>query len=377
MRQAPSRLPTSVTGKGVLMRRIARAGCCRNLSRLSLGLSLVLVLLAPEAAQAVVTIHLENLTLAPESYHNGSGESGSFESGGAVFENYHNSEWGSWVGWSYSNRTDAVTPGWNNQYSAWPGEGAGGSSNYGVAYLDVYPYDPVGSALRPPNDARIWLPDGLAPVSVQVANTTYAALSMLHGDQFAKKFGGAAGTDPDFFRLIIRALDQDDQPTSAVEFYLADFLSGNPAQGFVRSGWNEVDLRPLRGSAVRSLSFALESSDMGAWGMNTPAYFALDNLRLAGSDPSRRGDANLDGRVDRRDVIQLLANWGRADAATWTHGDFDHTLTVDLRDLYAVQSNLGATALPTAAAVPEPSAIWLAVLGTSLLALRRGRPKPR
>jgi hypothetical protein len=41
------------------------------------------------------------------------------------------------------------------------------------------------------------------PVTVTGAyftNTTYAALSMLSGDSFAKKFGGASGDDPDWFK---------------------------------------------------------------------------------------------------------------------------------------------------------------------------------
>jgi hypothetical protein len=31
---------------------------------------------------------------------------------------------------------------------------------------------------------------------------------------------------------------------------------------------------------VFSLSFELESTDVGEWGMNTPAYFAMDNLEV-------------------------------------------------------------------------------------------------
>ena len=40
-----------------------------------------------------------------------------------------------WSGWTHSNRVDTTTPGFDNQYSAFAGGGAQGSSNYAIAYL--------------------------------------------------------------------------------------------------------------------------------------------------------------------------------------------------------------------------------------------------
>ena len=37
-------------------------------------------------------------------------------------------------------------------------------------------------------------------------NTTYTALSMLNGDGFAKQFGGASGTDADWYNITIEGL---------------------------------------------------------------------------------------------------------------------------------------------------------------------------
>ena len=50
------------------------------------------------------------------------------------------------------------------------------------------------------------------------------------------------------------------------------------AQDFILSQWTTMDLSPL-GSPTR-LAFSLSSSDNGPFGMNTPAYFALDNLAV-------------------------------------------------------------------------------------------------
>ena len=57
---------------------------------------------------------------------------------------------------------------------------------------------------------------------VLVTNSTYAAISMRDGDQFAKKFGGESGDDPDFFRLVAHGY-KDGSLTDSVEFFLADY----------------------------------------------------------------------------------------------------------------------------------------------------------
>jgi hypothetical protein len=218
--------------------------------------------------QAVLaqTIDFEDLTLAPQSFYNGSDGAGGFVSQGAFFNNNYDAQFGSWSGWSYSNQTDVTTPGFVNQYSAYnlPDGGGDSSPNYGVAYNGQF------------GDAYIRLPDGTAPVSVRVTNTTYAALSMRDGDMFAKKFGGPDGTDPDFFILTIYGLDDTGAVSSSVAFFLANYTFQDPALNYIVSLWTTIDLTPL--GNVRGLAFGLISSDIGPFGMNTPAYFAIDNL---------------------------------------------------------------------------------------------------
>ena len=79
------------------------------------------------------------------------------------------------------------------------------------------------------------------------------------------------------------------------------------------------------------------------------------------------GDANLDGTVDINDLTIVLTNFGRSGMA-WNEGDFNGNGNVDVNDLTIVLSNYGDTAgSPSAAAVPEPSA--LALLAASAAAL--------
>ena len=221
---------------------------------------------APAAAVRVVDLEDVGASLPPESFYHGADGAGGFESRGVFFENHFDATFGSWEGFSYSNVTDNLTPGFGNQWSAFPGSGAEGSPTYAVGFTLTF--------VLP--EARILLPEP-APVSrVSVANTTFAALSMRDGDAFAKKFGGPDGSDPDWFRLTITGRDAAGSPTGQVEVYLADFRSDDPALDFILDGWLTVDLSPL--GTVSALGFTLDSSDVGPFGMNTPAFFALDDL---------------------------------------------------------------------------------------------------
>jgi hypothetical protein len=237
------------------------------------------IMLAVPSAHAQV-VDLEDLSLpGSNTFVNGSANiippatvsTTPFVSRGATFNNRFDTAFGgNWAGWSYSNVVNTTTAGFGNQYAAYNLAGGGGdaSAQYAVAFEDFF--TPVTPAIR--------LPAGTRPASVRITNSTYAALSMRDGDSFAKKFGGTTGNDPDFFRLTIRGFDALDILTGTVEFFLADYRFANNSLDFIVSQWTTVNLAPL-GSAVR-ITFDLDSTDNGQFGMNTPAYFALDNLAV-------------------------------------------------------------------------------------------------
>lgn len=167
------------------------------------------------------------------------------------------------TGWSYSNHTDTSTPGFGNQYSAYAGSGEGGSANYAVGFIGPLETRFAASAIVS---------------GAYFTNTTYAALSMRDGDGFAKKFGGASGNDADFLKLTITGYNGV-SATGSVDFYLADYRFADNAQDYLVQQWTFVSLASL--GAVTRLGFELASSDNGPFGMNTPAYFALDTLTTA------------------------------------------------------------------------------------------------
>jgi hypothetical protein len=236
---------------------------------------LALVLCLPSAANAGYISTFEDVGLPANSFNNNAGSSGFFVSGGNTFNNSFSPAsffGGTWHGWAMSSMTDTTTPGFTNQFSAITGSGANGSRTYGVAFT----FDETGGSVNPfhPASSIVNLAAGTKPVSIQVTNTTYAYLSMLNGDQSAHKFGPG-----DFFRLSITgysSLGGVGGNVGEVDYYLANFQGSNH---YIVNTWQAVDLTSLAGA--KSLRFGLESSDNDpVFGMNTPAYFAADNLTV-------------------------------------------------------------------------------------------------
>lgn len=99
---------------------------------------------------------------------------------------------------------------------------------------------------------------------------------MRDGDSFAKQFGGATGNDEDSLVLTIKKYLNGSLSTEKVDFYLADFRFSDNTQDYIVDEWTYVDLSSL--GQADSLSFTLSSSDNGQFGMNTPAYFCIDEV---------------------------------------------------------------------------------------------------
>lgn len=110
-----------------------------------------------------------------------------------------------------------------------------------------------------------------------ITNSNYTYNSMKKGDMFAKKFGGAGGTDPDSLLVVIRAYESGVLKDSQFVF-LGDFQSADSTKDYLLDSWTFVKFRNIGG--LDSFTFSMISSDMGAWGMNTPAFFCLDRVKF-------------------------------------------------------------------------------------------------
>jgi len=172
---------------------------------------------------------------------------------------------------NYSNQRNDSTAGYTNSFSAITAGGIAapdsGGTNYAVAYVTSFGRASTISF----NDTLSHFVNGF-----YVTNATYAYLSMRDGDAYAKKFGGTTSNDADWFKLQIWGVKADGSKTDTIDFYLADFRFADNTKDYIVNDWRWVDLSSL--DSVKSIHFALASSDNGQWGMNTPSYFCLDNF---------------------------------------------------------------------------------------------------
>jgi len=166
---------------------------------------------------------------------------------------------GFYSGFAVSNTTDTTTPGLPNQYSAFAGSGAGGSSNYLVS-------SGAGSTLTA----------SLLIDSIDLVNTTWAALAARDGiDGSTPSIVSGPLPDSDgFFNLIISGNNPSaNQQQQTIR--LADYQNG---ANFLLDQWQTFDVSMLEAT---QLTFSFQGSDVGQFGLNTPAYFAIDNVVIS------------------------------------------------------------------------------------------------
>jgi Domain of unknown function (DUF4465) len=242
-----------------MRRRLADGPALGSRARLAAAALILSAALSPAPARAL-TATFDDLGLGVNTFENGANLAGGYTSGGIFFENHYTPSFDAFSGFAASTATDATTPGFRNQFSNITGSGALGSSGFGIAYFE----------------GRIVLPEPQIVSGAYFTNTTYAALSMRDGDFFSKKFGGATGSDPDYFRLLVEGIDAAGASTGVVPLLLADFRFADDALDYILDEWVFLDLAGL--GSVRELRFGFESSDVGAFGINTPTYLAIDEL---------------------------------------------------------------------------------------------------
>ena len=221
-----------------------------------------------------VTATFENLYLDNESFWAGPDTKGtvmegaygdemvgSFVSGSYQFSNSYNTSYGSWSGFAYSNRTatdfNTITP---DQYNSVVGHGYDNSENFAVAFnggeIKVLNAPLTGDSIR----------------GCYITNSAWTANTILNAKEsdYAHKF--AKG---DWMKITFTG-HRADGTEATVDYYLADYRAAKEADYYCLDTWQWVDLRSL--GKVTSITYSLSGSDSGQYGLNTPAYFCLDNF---------------------------------------------------------------------------------------------------
>lgn len=200
---------------------------------------------------------------------------GSFVSGSYSFENRCMAEYDTWGGFGYSRRTATdFSVLMSDQFNSSVGSGYQGSENYAVGYdngtIQVLNSPVEGDSIR----------------GCYVTNNAYALTAIREGYSMARKFGKG-----DYLKVTFTG-HKADGSESAVDYYLADYRQANEADHYALDTWQWVDLRPL--GKVVSVTYCISGSDMGAHGLNTPAYFCLDNFN--GEREVSVADVQTDGK---------------------------------------------------------------------------------
>jgi len=239
----------------------------KKVNFLLIALVAVFLLSSCEEQGAEVINDFEGVSLGTTGFWNGSDKSGTLSNGnyeskvksgtlelGNVFTS---NDWGgSWKGFAISAKKDTATAGWANQYSVITGSGALQSNQFVLVF----------------DTAVMYLPKTMGsqkPVSMMITNSTYAYKDMLLGSDFSKKFA-----KDDWFKVIVKGFTGTTL-TGTVEFYLADFRNNKSV--LVKS-WTEVSLKAL--GQPEMITFGFQSSDVGQWGINTPKYACIDNVKV-------------------------------------------------------------------------------------------------
>lgn len=194
-------------------------------------------------------VDFENVKLNADSISEGS----VFVSNNCTFSLIDNAFWNGGI--VCSSQNDTLTAGYDNQYSTIAGSGAYKSGHFGVVYSP-------GAFTCPAN-----INGSFSIKSIMVTNSTFSYLDMKNGSLFGKKF-----TNGDWFKVIIKGFKAK-AATGNVDVFLADFRNG---KNVLLNTWQKVDVSAL--GQVDSVAFNFESSDIGSFGMNTPAYVCIDNI---------------------------------------------------------------------------------------------------
>ncbi len=244
-------------------------------------LSLAFSILETKAQTTVADF--ENLTLGTDTfYENHAGNS--WQTPNATFRYTWDTAFGGYWndGFAYTNKNNITNGTYTNMYAAITGKGYNNSNKYVTAWAG-YGAEKMIIKLAPAEK----IVNGFF-----VTNSTYSYKTMLNGGGPARAFGDtlhthsgmAPGNYPDWFKLTVRGYKSGNKTADTVEFYLADYRFTDNTKDYIINTWKWVDCSSL--GAVDSVFFTLYSSDVGAFGINNPTYFCMDNFTTSSAIPT-------------------------------------------------------------------------------------------
>jgi hypothetical protein len=238
-------------------------------------------ILGANAQSSTQVSNFEDWLLPTNSYINGSASpmvDTGFTDGSCYFPTFFDSSFGGlWDrGYALTNMVDTLNPDYTNLYGCAAGKGYNGSNNYisvqPFSYLLTYSKLKVLTFPASSNNKGRF--DGM-----YITNSFYAYSSMKNGDFLETKFGDSTGNRPDYFKLIARGYLNGNLKNDSATFYLADYRFADNSQDYIVKNWTWFNCENL--GIVDSVYFEMRSSRNGQFGMNTPAFFAIDDVIIS------------------------------------------------------------------------------------------------
>ena len=149
----------------------------------------------------------------------------------------------------------------------------GGVNGIGTPYLIGY-YSEGNDYItgEPYMYTKMTFKDEYYPKKVQVCQNTITMQALIQEMDPSRPF-----TKQDTLTFSVTGYDIDENETNTVSYYLA-------VDSIFNTTWATIDLSSI--GKCMGLKFRMTSTDTGAYGMNTPAYFALDALTVSTESPT-------------------------------------------------------------------------------------------
>lgn len=221
-------------------------------------------------SQAQNTETFDTFTLSTNSFYQDNAGT-DWQSGNSIFQYDWNSSWAYWSGGTaYTNMNDTVDGTYTNLYGAITGSAFSGGNYATVQDGAIIAFTNTTTAVQ----------------GFYFTNTTYAWKVVKNGNGFSRKFGDTTGTYQgdtvaqgevrDWFRVSVIGYQNGVKKNDSVIFYLADYRANGTINDYAVKNWQYVNCSSI--GTVDSIQFMMSSSDTGAFGMNTPGFFSMDNF---------------------------------------------------------------------------------------------------
>ena len=248
-----------------------------------------------------VVATFETVDLGERGYANGDDLKGGFEDGAFFFANTYTESYGSWTGFSISNKKETNFIDYmTSQYNSCVGHGVNGSEQYAVYYYSNYGRTEVTDC------EAVKEKDGnpFQALGFYVTNSAWNVQAYTVSDGMTE---GPFG-EGDWCKLTVYGV-KDNEVKGSVDFYLADYRSDNAADHYYVKDWTWLDLSSL--GMVDQLNFAVTASRANEWGTTTPTYFCMDNFNDAKAAAAISGVKN---GTEVHEVARYLLNGTRINA---------------------------------------------------------------